>query len=35
MTEEAKSIKEYYETHDFSIIKDPATGKLNIRIIEI
>lgn len=34
MTDEAKAVKEYYETHDISIVRDSATGKLVAKVTE-
>jgi hypothetical protein len=32
MSEDAKALKEYYNTHDISIIKDLSTGKLVAKV---
>ena len=31
-SEDAKALKVYYDTHDVSIVKDPATGKLVAKV---
>ena len=34
LTEESRAIREYYEKHDFSVVKDPVTGKLAVRVTD-
>lgn len=33
MSKDAKALKEYYNTHDISIVRDSATGKLVAKVM--